>query len=114
MHVNRTPVKRDSIAVQGAPPGMSGISETEVRQQLDRILNSKTFQQVQRLKRFVTFVVVETKDGRGDQLKEFVVGVQVFDKESSFDPRNDPIVRVQARRLRTTARHLLSRGRPER
>jgi serine/threonine-protein kinase len=80
---------------------VSNITELEVRQQLDRILNSKTFQQVQRLKRFVSFVVGETKDGRGDQLKEFVVGVQVFDKESSFDPRNDPIVRVQARRLRT-------------
>jgi TolB-like protein/Flp pilus assembly protein TadD len=77
------------------------ITEAQVRQQLDRILNSKTFQHVQRLKRFVSFVVLETKAGRGDQLKEFVVGVQVFDKEASFDPRNDPIVRVQARRLRT-------------
>jgi TolB-like protein/Tfp pilus assembly protein PilF len=101
MHVNRSSLKKDSVAVQGAPPAMSGISETEVRQQLDRILASKTFQQVQRLKRFISFVVVETNEGRGDQLKEFVVGVQVFDKESSFDPRNDPIVRVQARRLRT-------------
>jgi TolB-like protein/Flp pilus assembly protein TadD len=77
------------------------ITDAQVRQQLDRILNSKTFQHVQRLKRFASFVVLETKAGRGDQLKEFVVGVQVFDKESSFDPRNDPIVRVQARRLRT-------------
>lgn len=77
------------------------ITDAQVRQQLDRILNSKTFQHVQRLKRFVSFVVLETKAGRGDQLKEFVVGVQVFDKEASFDPRNDPIVRVQARRLRT-------------
>src|SRR6185369_356535 len=36
-----------------------------------------------------------------DQLKEYVIGVQVFDKDSSFDPRADPIVRVQARRLRS-------------
>jgi len=89
------------MAPHASAPAVSNITELEVRQQLDRILNSKTFQQVQRLKRFVSFVVIETKDGRGDQLKEFVVGVQVFDKESSFDPRNDPIVRVQARRLRT-------------
>jgi TolB-like protein/Tfp pilus assembly protein PilF len=89
------------VAPHASAPAVSNITELEVRQQLDRILNSKTFQQVQRLKRFVSFVVIETKDGRGDQLKEFVVGVQVFDKESSFDPRNDPIVRVQARRLRT-------------
>jgi serine/threonine-protein kinase len=89
------------MSLRSPGPSATEISEAQVRQQLDRILNSKTFQHVQRLKRFVSFVVIETKAGRGDQLKEFVVGVQVFDKEASFDPRNDPIVRVQARRLRT-------------
>ena len=76
------------------------ISEEKTREQLERILKSKTFRTVERLKRFVSFIVSETLDGRGDQLKEFVVGIQVFDKDPSFDPRNDPIVRVQARRLR--------------
>jgi serine/threonine-protein kinase len=70
------------------------------RQHLDRILGSATFRQVDRLKRFLSFIVLETLDGHGDRLKEYVIGVQVFDKESSFDPRADPIVRVQARRLR--------------
>src|SRR4030095_7959839 len=70
------------------------------RAQLDRILSSTTFQQVDRLKRFLNFIVSEHLDGRSDELKEYVVGVQVFGKESSFDPRTDPIVRVQARRLR--------------
>lgn len=70
------------------------------RQQLDRILGSRTFQPVERLKRFLTFVVTEMLDGRGDQLKEYVIAVQVFAKEESFDPRTDPLVRVQARRLR--------------
>ncbi len=53
-----------------------------------------------RLKRFLMFIVRETAAGRGAQLKEYVIGVQVFRKEDSFDPRTDPIVRVQARRLR--------------
>jgi serine/threonine-protein kinase len=75
-------------------------SEKTVLQQLDRILSSVTFQQVERLKRFVSFIVTEAAAGRGDELKEYVVGVQVFGKEPSFDPRTDPIVRVQARRLR--------------
>ena len=70
------------------------------RVQLERILGSATFQQVDRLKRFLQFIVTEQLDGRGDELKEYVVGVQVFGKDSSFDPRTDPIVRVQARRLR--------------
>ena len=70
------------------------------RAQLERILTSGTFQQVDRLKRFLSFIVSEWLVGRGDELKEYVVGVQVFGKEPSFDPRTDPIVRVQARRLR--------------
>ena len=68
--------------------------------QLERVLTSVAFRQVDRLKRFLNFIVSEALAGRGDQLKEYVIGVQVFDKDSSFDPRADPIVRVQARRLR--------------
>jgi serine/threonine-protein kinase len=68
--------------------------------QLNRILASKAFRQADRLKRFLAFIVEETIAGRGERLKEFVVGVEVFGKDDSFDPRNDPIVRVQARRLR--------------
>lgn len=73
----------------------------QIVQQLERIAASKTFKQVDRLKRLLTFIVLETLAGRGDQLKEYVLGVQVFDKDASFDPRTDPIVRVVARRLRT-------------
>src|SRR6266481_5479390 len=80
---------------------VSGIDSEEMTRQLDRIGSSATFQQVDRLKRFLSFVVLETVAGRNNQLKEYVIGVQVFDKDASFDPRTDPIVRVQARRLRT-------------
>jgi len=76
-------------------------SQKVVQQALDRMLASATFQQVDRLKRFIAFIVSEALAGRGDQLKEYVIGVQVFGKEVAFDPRTDPIVRVQARRLRT-------------
>ncbi len=74
--------------------------ETSVRRALNRIITSKSFRQVDRLQRFLTYIVEETLAGRGDQLKEYPVGVDVFSKDSSFDPRMDPIVRVQARRLR--------------
>jgi tetratricopeptide (TPR) repeat protein len=88
--------------VSSAPatvPAPAATAELQ-RQQLDRIAASKTFQRVDRLRRFLTFIVEETLAGRGDQLKEFVIGVAVFDKTNAFDPRNDPLVRVQARRLR--------------
>jgi TolB-like protein/Flp pilus assembly protein TadD len=71
-----------------------------VREHLDRVLASPTFQQGDRLKRFLKFIVLEAVAGRRHELKEYVIGVQVFGKEDSFDPRTDPIVRVQARRLR--------------
>lgn len=71
-----------------------------IRRQLQRILESRTFRQGDRLQRFLSFIVEETLEGRGDRLKEYPVGVDVFGKDSSFDPRMDPIVRVQARRLR--------------
>ena len=75
-------------------------ADQAVREQLERILTSATFQQCDRLKRFLSFIVLETIAGRRTELKEYVIGVHVFGKEDSFDPRTDPIVRVQARRLR--------------
>jgi TolB-like protein/Flp pilus assembly protein TadD len=93
---------------------MTAVNETsakKIRAQLDRILNSRSFEGVERLKRFFAFIVNETLEGRGDQLKEFVVGEYAFEKGASFDPRNDPIVRVQARRLRARlARYYLEEG----
>jgi TolB-like protein len=80
--------------------GICGESDDKIVAQLDRLLSSKVFRQADRLKRFLTFTVNETIAGHGEQLKEFVIGVEVFDKGPAFDPRSDPIVRVQARRLR--------------
>ncbi|MGH9518994.1 MAG: tetratricopeptide repeat protein, partial [Terriglobales bacterium] len=71
-----------------------------VQQQLARIANSATFRGAGRLRRFLEFTVNEALSPRRDQIKEYVVGLAVFDKPESFDTRTDPIVRVQARRLR--------------
>lgn len=88
------------VATRANPAPPAKLAERGTRQQLARILGSVTFRPADRLKRFLDFIVTEALGGRGDQLKEYVIGVQVFDKEPSFDPRADPIVRVQARRLR--------------
>src|SRR5215203_1360210 len=89
------------MATRTATLPQGKIADKVVRLHLSRILTSKTFSQVERLKLFINFIVEETVAGRGGELKEYVIGVQVFGKEPSFDPRTDPIVRVQARRLRT-------------
>lgn len=81
-----------------SPPAAD--DQQAISQQLARVVGSRTFQPAERLKRFLHFIVTETLQGRGDALKEYVIAVQVFGKEDAFDPRTDPLVRVQARRLR--------------
>lgn len=65
-----------------------------------KVTSSKAFAQAPRLNRFLTFVVEEAIAGRGDALKEQVIGFEVFEKDTSYDPRIDPVVRTEARRLR--------------
>jgi len=72
-----------------------------VREELRRIVASPLFEEAGRLVRFLSFVVNETLEGKGGLLKESVIGVEVFGRTTGYDPKIDPIVRVQARRLRT-------------
>lgn len=58
----------------------------------------------ERLARFLEFTVAETMAGNAAQIKEFVLGVEVFGRTPDYDPRLDPIVRVEARRLRMKLR----------
>ncbi len=74
--------------------------ELDVRAELGRILASELFARSERLSRLLRFIVGQTLEGKGDSLKEYVLGLEVFDRDTSFDPRADTIVRVQARRLR--------------
>jgi len=68
---------------------------------LERILTSPQLEASPSLCRLLRFVVEETLRGQGGSLKEYSLGTQVFDRGEAFDPRMDPIVRVQARNLRT-------------
>jgi len=69
--------------------------------QLARILDSEKFAGSGKMGRFLRFVVEEAVAGRGDQVKEYTVGIEVYDKPSTYDPRVDSTVRVEAGKLRT-------------
>jgi TolB-like protein len=73
----------------------------DVRRQLDRLLASAVFAHAGRMSRFLRFVVERTLAGEGERLKEYVIGIEVFDRDEAYDPRVDSIVRVEAARLRT-------------
>jgi TolB-like protein len=72
-----------------------------VREQLERILSSEAFAGAGRHSRVLRYLVERTLAGDGDQLKEYVLGTEVFDRPDSYDPRIDSIVRVEVRRLRS-------------
>jgi hypothetical protein len=81
-------------------PGTEVISAEEIRTELEKVLASAELARCPQLQRFLHFVVEEELAGRGDQLKEYVLGVGVFGRPPDFDPRLDSLVRVEARRLR--------------
>jgi predicted ATPase len=83
------------------PDPTSAVPPGDVRAQLARILDSPSFLKAPILSRLLRYLVERTLDGETDQLKEYSLGVDVFDRGHSFDPRVDTIVRVQARRLRS-------------
>lgn len=71
-----------------------------VADQLARIVNNPRFISSPRLCRFLTHVVNRTIHGDLDNLKEFSIAVEVFDRNSEYDPNIDATVRVEAQRLR--------------
>ena len=83
-----------------APPAHPPSAES-VHEQLNRIVSSRTFTRSKDLCRFLRFVVEQTLRNRTVRLKEYLIGVTVFRRGENFNPGTDPIVRVQACRLRS-------------
>ena len=79
---------------------VDAVPATAVADQLARIVNSPRFISSPRLCRFLTHIVNRAIHGDLDNLKEFSIAVEVFDRNSEYDPSIDATVRVEARRLR--------------
>jgi TolB-like protein len=75
-------------------------STETIRHQLDRILAGRGFVGNERLSKFLRFVVEQQLLGKADELKESLVGIEVFGRAPGFDPRQDSVVRTEAARLR--------------
>jgi adenylate cyclase len=71
-----------------------------VRAQLDRIVQSPRFKASDKQKHFLEFVVNETLKSRASQIKAYSIAMAVYGRPKSFNPQEDPIVRVEAGRLR--------------
>lgn len=80
--------------------GSAALTEDLIRAQLARIETHPLFVRSARMRRFLEFTIESALTGRAEHLKEYVLGIEVFGRPESHDPRLDPIVRVEARRLR--------------
>jgi hypothetical protein len=76
-----------------------------IRVQLERLLQSVDFRASNKQRKFLNFVVDETLKGRTSQVKGYTIAVAVYGRTESFDPQVDPIVRVEAGRLRRALEH---------
>jgi len=76
-------------------------SAESVERQLRQVLKSPIFARSKELCRFLQFAVEQKLRNRSVRLKEYLIGVTVFGRGETFNPGTDPIVRVQARRLRS-------------
>jgi hypothetical protein len=76
------------------------VSEDSIRDELSRILASHVFRPSKRSCEFLTYVVENTLQGRGDSLKERSIGIDVFGRSTAYDPSDDATVRVKAGEVR--------------
>lgn len=91
-----------------------GPTADEICRQVERILGSEEFHAPKRGRNFLEFVVNETLAGRSGFLKAFTIANVVFGREASFDPQNDPVVRIEAGRIRKALeRYYLVAGRAD-
>ena len=92
----------ESSEQDARPTGLSTgeASTVQVRAALEKILASPGFVNADRLSRFLRYTVEETLNGQTDKLKETLLGIEVFGRKSTYDPRVDAVVRTEAVKLR--------------
>jgi len=86
------------------------VEPARVKAQLEAILASPKLVSAPSLQRFLRHVVEETLASREQALKEYGIGSVVFGRGQDFNPKTDPIVRVQARNVRARLEQYYARA----
>ena len=73
--------------------------------ELERILSNPNFKASKRLRQFLKFITLQKLRGDTEQIKAYTIAIEVFDRNQNFNPTTDPIVRVEAGRLRRALEH---------
>src|SRR5262245_54820718 len=89
------------MKTQMAPePPASAIDPEDVKQAVDRVLRSKHFVNAHKKKEFIKLICDFYLQGRAQELNEYILGYEVFSRDSTYNPSADPIVRVFAHEIR--------------
>jgi TolB-like protein len=75
-------------------------SPQDIQSHMERLIADPGFRASPRRRDFLRFIVGETLAGRADRLKGYTIALAVFGRDETFDQRADPVVRIEARRLR--------------
>ena len=94
----RNPLIPEPVVENWTPS--SELEKGAVQEQLERLLASTLFHSSKRYAQFLRFVVGRTLEGHGHDLKERILGIEVFDRPPDYDTNTDPIVRVTAAEIR--------------
>jgi hypothetical protein len=95
-------------------PPFTSLQTDEIRQHLSRIIDSAEFRRSLRLRFFLIFIVEATLAGKSGSIKSYTVAVEALGRAPDFDPQFDPIVRVEAGRLRRAlGRYYANSGRDD-
>ena len=85
-----------------------------VSDHLEQALSSPLFRKAERQSQFLRFVVDAALQSPEATIKEFEIAIAVYGRRTDYDPRTDPIVRVEAARLRSRLREYYEVTPPER
>ncbi len=89
---------------------MDGFPEDRVQAALEELLAWPPIARSPQLAKFLSYIVTVKLKGEETGIKAYSIAVDVFGRPQSFDPQSDPIVRVQARRLRALLNQFYDEG----
>ncbi len=88
--------KGDEVRVKA----LGTVAEADARVALGRLVQSPAFRNAPQLSAFLSYIVSRTLDGHAHEIKGYTIAVEALGRPADFDPVADPIVRVEAGRLR--------------
>jgi hypothetical protein len=94
--VTGSSMESDAVAAPGPDP----ICATELLRAVEEIVNSRFFRTSPQCQKLLRYVVAHTLDGKGEELKERVIGYEVFGRPADYNTAEDPVVRTRAADVR--------------